>query len=374
MPAFTLTDTARNIWFDQFEFTDDATGVSVRKRTLRGGLRDGVDLIEVCNGPLAFSVLPTRGMGLWRGSFRGIPLGWQAPVLGPVHPKFVNSADRDGLGWLQGFDEWLCRCGLNSVGPPGQDGPMKLPLHGRIANQPADRVEVEIGDDPRRLTVRGVVEEGGLFYPRLRLTTAYATDFVSTVLHISDHVTNVGGIPAELQMLYHVNFGAPLLGQGSRVMFPLRELWPMTAHAANNLANFSTYDAPQAGFVEQVYCALPLADDRGQTLAVLHDADRQLAATVRFAIRELPCFTIWKNTSAIADGFVTGLEPATCFPRFRAREREAGRVRVLAPGESWSATWSLQFADTAAGVAAMIHEVEQIQVAAPPSLHAEPLV
>lgn len=373
MPVFTLTDAARDIWLDQFEFTDDATGAWVRKRTLRSGLRDGVDLIEVCNGPLAFSVLPTRGMGLWRGSFRGIPLGWQAPVNGPVHPKFVNLADRDGIGWLQGFEEWLCRCGLNSVGPPGQDGAMKLTLHGRIANQPADRVEVEIADDPPRLTVRGEVEEGGLFYPRLRLVTSYSIEDDSSALHIRDQVTNLGGTPAEMQLLYHVNFGPPLLGAGSQVYVPVRELWPLTEYAAAGLDNWPNFGPPQPGFVEQVYCLKPQPNSDGRTLAALRDADSQLAAAVRFSTADLPYFTIWKNTAAVADGYVAGLEPATCFPRYRAREREAGRVITLAPGESWSASWSMEFTDTKAGVAALIAEVERLQGATKPVLHCDPL-
>jgi galactose mutarotase-like enzyme len=373
MPVFTLTDTARDIWLDQFDFTDDAIGVSIRKRTLRGGLRDGVDLIEIGNGPLTFSVLPTRGLGLWRGSFRGVPLGWQAPVLGPVHPKFVNLADRDGLGWLQGFDEWLCRCGLNSVGPPGQDGAMKLTLHGRIANQPADRVEVEIGDDPPRLTVRGEVEEGGLFYPRLRLSTTYATEFGSSALRVGDQVTNLGGIPSHMQLLYHVNFGPPLLGAGSRVHVPVRELWPMTAHAAAGLNAWPDYGPPQVGFVEQVYCMTPQPNGDGQTLAVLRSAHAQAAVALRFSTSELPCFTVWNNTAAIADGYVTGLEPATCFPRFRALERQAGRVITLAPGESWSASWTMEFADSQAGAAALIEEVERLQGAAQAVVHLEPL-
>ena len=43
-----------------------------------------------------YSILPTRGMGLWRGEFRGNFLGWRAPVLGPVHPKFVSLDFRKG--------------------------------------------------------------------------------------------------------------------------------------------------------------------------------------------------------------------------------------------------------------------------------------
>ncbi len=113
--SWTLTDLASDLYLDTFTLGSDTLPVasprpwSIRKRTLRGGLRDGVDLIEVDNGDLSFSILPTRGMGLWRGRYRGLPLGWRAPLRGPVHPKFVEAADKGGIGWLQGFDEWLCR-------------------------------------------------------------------------------------------------------------------------------------------------------------------------------------------------------------------------------------------------------------------------
>ena len=35
-------------------------------RTLTGGVREGVDTVEVNNGKLKFTVVPTRGMGLWK--------------------------------------------------------------------------------------------------------------------------------------------------------------------------------------------------------------------------------------------------------------------------------------------------------------------
>src|SRR5437868_6118333 len=215
---FTLTDVARDLWLDQFAVGPEVIPVasphawSVRKRTLRGGPRDGVDLIEVDNGALKVSVLPTRGMGLWRGSFRGMPLGWQAPVVGPVHPKFVEQSARNGLGWLTGFDEWLCRCGLAWLGPPGDDNGFPLTLHGRIANTPAHRVEVAFEHDPpHTIAVFGQVEEGGLFYPRLRLTTTYSTVQGSNRLTVHDVIENRSGRPAEMQLLYHCNNGPPLL-------------------------------------------------------------------------------------------------------------------------------------------------------------------
>ena len=84
-----------------------ASGYSRDKRTLRGGLREGVDVVEVDNGRLRFVVIPTRGMGLWRASCGDVQLGWKSPVQGPVHPAFVPLWEASGLGWLDGFDELL---------------------------------------------------------------------------------------------------------------------------------------------------------------------------------------------------------------------------------------------------------------------------
>ena len=67
-----LTDAHGDVWLDSFTASNDSLRLptphdwSIRKRTLRGGLRDGIDLIEVHNGALSYSILPTRGMGIWR--------------------------------------------------------------------------------------------------------------------------------------------------------------------------------------------------------------------------------------------------------------------------------------------------------------------
>ena len=145
-----ITDVASQVWHDHFELTGATlplNGVknwAVRQRRMRGGLSDGVDVVEIDNGALKLEVLPTRGMGVWRGSFRGLPIGWNSPVQQPVHPAFVNQTERGGLGWLAGFNELICRCGLSCMGPPGRDASFEqhpiqgeLTLHGKIANLPA---------------------------------------------------------------------------------------------------------------------------------------------------------------------------------------------------------------------------------------------
>jgi hypothetical protein len=386
--SWTLTDVADDLWLDSFAVGNDTLRLatphdwSIRKRTLRGGLRDGVDLVEVHNGALSFCVLPTRGMGLWHGEYHGHFLGWRSPVCGPVHPKFVNLTDKGGLGWLAGFDELLCRCGLASNGPPGEDvvadkhgGTTRthLTLHGRIANLPAGYVEVRVGlDPPFELSVIGRVEEASLFGPRLRLTAAFTTAPGSNRLVIHDVVENRSARPAEFQMLYHLNVGPPLLGPGSRVIAPVREVAPLTARAADGIDTYGTYAGPTAAFAEQVYAYDLLPDPSGRSPVILSNAAADLGLAVRMSHAELPCFTVWKNTAAVEDGYVTGLEPATNYPNFKSFEREKGRVRLLPPGSRWEAKWTVEVFDSAAGITRVLAEIAQVQARAPAVVHRSP--
>jgi hypothetical protein len=386
--TWTLTDVVNDVWLDSFSVGNDnlrlatAHDWSIRKRTLRGGLRDGIDLLEVHNGALSYAVLPTRGMGLWRGEYRGNYLGWRAPVLGPVHPKYVQVNDRGGLGWLAGFDEWLCRCGLAWNGPPGEDVftdkagrtvRTPLTLHGRVANRPAHVVEVRVSlDPPHELSVTGQVEESELFFPHLYLTATFTTVPGSNRLVVHDVVENRSAEPAEMQMLYHCNVGPPFLEAGSRVVAPVREMAPLTARAAEGIDTYDTYGGPVAGFAEQVYCYELEADTAGRTLALLYNATADKGMTLRWNRKELPCFTVWRNTAAVEDGYVTGLEPATNFPNLKTFERQQGRVRLLPPGGRWECSWSLEVLDTAAGVSGVLAEVVSLQAHVRPVIHRSP--
>jgi hypothetical protein len=386
--SWTLTDVAGDLWIDSFSAGNEKLRLatphdwSVRKRTLRGGLRDGVDVIEVHNGALSFTVLPTRGMGLWRGAYRGQFLGWRSPVQGPVHPQFVNLTDHGGLGWLTGFDEWLVRCGLASNGPPGEDvvthkdgrtTRTPLTLHGRIANRPAHFVEVRVGlDPPYEISVVGHVAEAGLFLPHLHLTTTTTTVPGSNRVVVHDVVENRAAQPAEMQMLYHVNVGPPFLEAGSRVVAPIREMAPLTKRAAEGIDTYETYAGPTTGYAEQVYAYDLLADGHGRTLALLSNAAADRGLAVRFGQRELPCFVVWKNTAAVDDGYVTGLEPSTNYPNLKTFERQQGRVRVLPPGGRWEATVALEVFDTREGLAGALAEVARLQAQAPAKVHRTP--
>lgn len=354
---------------------------SVHSYTLRGGLQDGVQVVEINNGKLIFAVLPTRGMGIWKGQCDDIEIGWDSPVKDPVNPAFINLESRGGLGWLKGFNEWFVRCGINSMGAPGMDtvsdysgNAMDVPLtlHGNIANIPARSVELEITKDA--IILRGEVDETMMFGPALRLTTEIRTELNSGAMTITDTVTNLGDNPQEHELLYHINYGEPFLGKGSRLVTPFKEVAPRDPRSAEGIKTFDQYGASQVGFVEQAYYYKQVGKrGSGETLALLRNAAGNIGSLLRYSTKDFPCFTQWKNTAGHADGYVTGLEPATAYPNPRRVEREKGRVITLNGGESRTTTMTIETLDTKKAVAAAEAEIKTLQKPAKAKVHPKPI-
>jgi galactose mutarotase-like enzyme len=344
---------------------------AVTKRSLQGGLRGGMEIIEVDNGRMKFWLLPERGMGIWKAWLDGIEIGWQSPVRGPVHPQFVAIHDESGLGWLGGFDELLCRCGLESNGAPEFDsqGKLKFPLHGRIANLPAYQVEASVESDTDKIRVAGCVEEARFKSQKLSLTSAVTTQVNSSEIAIQDTVTNTSDTVAEFQLLYHINFGTPILEAGAEVFAPVKTLVPRTHRAEQGVAEWSKISAPETGFLEQVYFMELLGDAAGQSQVLLKNAAGTLGVSVHFNLNQLPCFTLWKNTASLRDGYVIGLEPGANFPNPRSYEQSRGRVEILQPGESREFEVSLEFHLDAASVAKAQQKIAAYQSASQPKIY-----
>jgi galactose mutarotase-like enzyme len=354
---------------------------AVIKRTYAGGLSDGVVSVEISNGEIEIDVLPTRGMGIWRVLHRSddpsgtSAIGWKSPNRGPVHPAFVDLGEPSGVGWLDGFDELLCRCGLESNGAPDfddQTNRLKYPLHGRIANRPAHDVELTIDTDKGEITLRGVVEETRFHFLKLRMTTTITTRFGKKSFTVSDEVENFSASPTTMQMLYHVNFGLPLLDAGSRVLAPVKTIVPRNPRAASGIKTWDSFSAPEPGFEEQVYFFELNADGDGLTRAMLKNAHGTRGASLLFNKQQLPYFTLWKNTTAEADGYVTGLEPGTNFPNPRSFETVKKRVVQLAPGQKQKFDVTMQIHTNGPEVEAAEAMVAKIQAGRQPDVIPQP--
>ncbi len=391
VPTFVLTDVSSEVWLESLTIDAPALGLgegypwSVKKQRLRGGRRDGVDLIVVDNGALRFSIVPTRGMALWNGWYDGNRLGWDSPITdGPIHPSLVNLSAAGGLGWLEGFDELLARCGLENNGPPfevktvkvdGSETRATFGLHGKIGNIPASYAAVHVGaDPPHEIVVEGHVEESRLFGPQIRMETRITTVPGSNFLVVRDEFVNLKEQPVEMQILYHWNFGPPFLDAGARFLAPIKTVTPRDRRAQQDLDRHDLFGAPERGFSEQVYFYELYARSASdwQTLAMLRNHGGDKGLVLRFHNDQLPAFTLWKNTGGLRDGYVTGLEPGTNYPNARPFEQVRNRVLRLPVDGRYVTETTLEALATSEAVAAIEAEIKQLQARGASNVNRKP--
>lgn len=296
----------------------------VEEHRLVGGKGDGMRLLQVKNGKgLEFTVSADRCADISRLSFRGVNMGYFSPC-GYVAPAYYEGA---GDGFLKSFTAgFLTTCGLNAVGVPCEDAGESLPLHGSIANTPAEQVYWE--KDDREIRIHAVVKDERIFSHKLVLKRQIACSLEENVIAIQDTVENDGDAEYPVEILYHMNMGYPLLSEKAELCIPSKEVTPRTEHAAKDMDTWNRMLPPQAGFEEQ--CYFHRFEKKG--MAAIWNPDIGQGLAIRFDAENLPFFTEWKMMGY--RDYVLGLEPGNCHPDGRAKMRAEGNLTVLPPGES----------------------------------------
>ena len=343
-------------------------GGSVVSRILHGGRQEGVLELVIDSGDLKFSILPTRGMGIWWAQYKGKDLFWKSPVTEAVHPMYVNLQANDGLGWLDGFCEGVVRCGLAWNGAPGKDKvvdergdtvEITLPLHGRVGNIPASEVYVESfeKDGQTRLSVVGILYEQTAQFDKYRLVSRTSIAIGGNEIELCDEVTNLSSErKAPLELLYHINAGPPAVSANGRMVFS-GKVEPRDDYAPDDLNSQSAFIKPQPGFTEQCYFIDLKASDDSQTGTMAVSGAGDFAVYEKHFKNQLKCFTQWRGMGS--DEYVTGLEPGTSLSNSRGQERQAGRLEFLEPGETRKFDLSIGATDCPEAIERLIDVMER---------------
>ncbi|WP_392566841.1 aldose 1-epimerase family protein [Utexia brackfieldae] len=347
---FVLIDQAKGMTAGNWQVTErdlavsDNLTFSVKNQILHGGKQEGSQRITIRSGDFAINLSPTRGMGILSVVGNGVRLGWDSPVDEVVNPAFINLDSRGGLGWLEGFNEMMVRCGFEWTGHPVIADGTIYSLHGRAGNTPVSQLIVDIEDQPPyTITVKGLIKENT--FKKGHLETWASLSYVpgTNSFTVHDILTNRGDYPRDYQIIYHSNFGPPLLEQDAQFIAPVKAISPFNDYAKQGLDSWQSYLGPTNGFDEMVFNIYPYADAQGQTQVMLTNKAGDKGAGIAFNINQLPVLSLWKNTDTLKQGYVTGLEPGTSFAYPVTIEREQSRVRQLAPGQStaFTLTYSL---------------------------------
>ncbi|WP_205955652.1 aldose 1-epimerase family protein [Pantoea stewartii] len=316
---------------------------SIEQKVLHGGKQEGSKLLVIrSQDGLTITLIPTRGMNLLRVEGFGTRLGWDSPVKEVVNPAFINLESRNGLGWLEGFNEMMVRCGYEWTGHPVNDKGRIYTLHGKAGNTPVSQLEVEVADAaPHEIRIRGLIKESTFKKADLQTWTELRYVPGSNQFSLHDVLTNHSDYPHDYEIIYHSNFSTPILEENARFMAPMSGISPFNDYAKAGLKNWQTYQGPTKDFDEMVFNIKPLSDKNHQTVAAVVNKAGNKGASIQFDTQQLPLLTLWKNTDTLKQGYVTGIEPGTNYAYPVTIEREQKRVKQLAPGAS--ATFDLTY-------------------------------
>jgi Domain of unknown function (DUF4432) len=350
----------------------------------------GVELVELADGPergvrvlnvrtgggLAFQVAIDRGFDLLGAEWRGVPIGWRSPT-GPRHPGLASPEENAGWGFLRSFTGLLATCGLDQALAPASASAERYiyrgfdrhdyPLHGRVSQIPARLLGYGERWQGERcmLFAEAEVAQMAVFGENLVLTRRVEAELGGRAIAIEDRVENRGFRPTPHMLLYHFNFGYPLLDEGSEFLAPIREI----VHAVHELrrqgTGYRTQGPPQPDFSEQVYQHEVVAGSDGIASALLINpwlGTGGLALRLDYDRAALPCMIEWQ---CLQSGlYVLGIEPSTNHLLGRSFAEGRGELIELQHGEVRRYRTRLTVLDGAEPIAAARAEILALQ--APP--------
>lgn len=308
----------------------------LRRFQWQEGMEAGSEQIQVrTGGGLTYYVSPSRALDISLAEFGGVPLSWQA-ASGDVHPAYYDSQE---VEWLRtAVGGLLMTCGLTYVGAPGVDDGHHYGLHGRVHHLPASHVSLggRWVEDEYLMEISGVVQESKVFGENIRLSRQIRAKLGQNQIQLTDTVENLGFKPVPHMILYHFNFGFPLLSEETTIQFPSSRVVPRDAGVP--LEGYDSWEAPKAGYQERVYYHQEMT--KGLVSATIHNPGfpmaggktGPLAVSLTWSTDQLPKLVQWKMAGAGVH--VLGIEPANCYVEGRAVERERGTLEFLEPGES----------------------------------------
>ncbi|HPN84009.1 MAG TPA: aldose 1-epimerase family protein [Victivallales bacterium] len=309
----------------------------VRRVRATEGLEQDLEIAQVRTGAgLQYDVNLSRGMDVSLCQLGGSPLSWQAPQ-GDVGPAYY---DANGIEWLRtACGGLLMTCGLRQVGSPCTDAGESLGLHGRIHHLPGRQIRTDgiwDGDD-YVISVSGLLEEARIFGENLALRRIYSSRLGVNEIVIRDEVENRGFSSTPLMLLYHFNFGFPLLT--SETVLEITSGRVSSRDKNTVMEGICKWENPASDFAERVYYHSELKrDNSGFTTARLLNPRFPVAGCtgpieveLSWRPEQLPYMVQWKMCGRSTH--VMGLEPANCLVGGRSSERIAGRLSYIEPGE-----------------------------------------
>ncbi|MDH5825581.1 aldose 1-epimerase family protein [Sphingobacterium faecium] len=356
-------DFSKKDWLDKVSHVAQVGGIETS--ILDNGRGRGTRIAWVNTGTgLRFKVVIDRAMDISDAYFNQFNLSWISK-LGVTGPQPFS--DR-GTDWLRTFGGGLLvTCGLTHVGGPETDAFGSRGLHDQISNIPAEIIHIKQPDllnGDREMSITGKMLQGHALGHNIELIRTIRCYLGNPTLYIEDEVQNVGNSDAPHMLLYHFNFGWPLVDAGTQILWNGK--WqPRESGESNKIFkegnDFKICPEPREdhrGSGEEAAFISPISDDEGNCQCGLFNEKLNFAVMLTFKKEQLPWLTNWQHWGQ--GEYVTGLEPGTHPPLGQKQMRECKELVFLKPKEKKVYQLALTILDKQEAIQAFKNNMQNI--------------
>lgn len=300
----------------------------VRPAVYDEGRARGMKAYQVKNGPLSFTVMADKCLDIAEASFLGHNVSFLAKpgLMGRGH---CDTNGQEALRSIMGG--LLFTSGLENICAPCRSGGVDYPMHGRIRTTPAEYLSADVcwkGED-FCAQITGEMREAELFGENLVLRRKVTTRYGENRICIEDRIVNEGFRTEPMMILYHMNFGYPLLCGEAEIILPSRKAAPRDEAAAPHTGGWRRMEEPKDQEPEYVFLHEMAADVDGNTFAAIVNPTLGIGVKIVYNVKELPYFMQWKS---VASGdYTVGLEPANASVYGRKYHEKRKDLPVIEP-------------------------------------------
>lgn len=330
-------DTRSEAW--KVKVSNPAQIGGIETAILDNGAGSGTRIAWLNTGAgLRVKVVIDRAMDIADAFFNQHSLCWLSR-LGITRPQAFS--DRGG-DWLRTFGGGLLvTCGLTHIGGPEEDAYGARGLHDQISNCAAEIISIIQPDlqlSKPEMSITGIIRQGHPLGPNIELKRTIRAVLGEPRIYIHDEVRNLGNTPVPHMLLYHFNFGWPLVDAGSRLLWS--GPWEAREKGQDNILFKEGNDFKRAihpmqahdGSGEEAVFIDVESDTQGTCHCGIYNEVLEMAVSLQFQKEQLPWLTNWQHWGR--GEYVTGLEPGTHQPIGQKKARAAGTLLFLQAGES----------------------------------------
>ena len=178
-----------------------------------------VALVDTGAG-LRFTVALDRGGDIVEAFYQNTALAYLTPNGYQPPSHALQQVDDQWLSsWPGGL---VTTCGPRYMGPGREEDGKQLYLHGPHSNSPASLLAVhnpELQSGNPEMSLEMKIRDTRFHGPVVEVRRKIVCTLGDPSIRIEDEVINLGNETVPHNLLYHVNFGYPLLDEGARLVF-----------------------------------------------------------------------------------------------------------------------------------------------------------